>query len=375
MRATHLFAALALLLPVVGCASRCGSPPCDARASSEFVIGCGRKAELPPVEPNARYATAAAVVDDTVYVVGGMERGTTRDTTVASVEAYHPATRDWTRCAPLTTPRAFAAAAAFDGRLYVFGGLDRAGRALDSVEFYDPEKDVWAAAPSLGDARSRLAAVNQRDRSILVAGGLGADERNSAKVRVFFPRENLWRERQSLPSPRHGFALVDAGDDSERAFAIGGYDENGPLDRTEMFGGGLIRALGPDASPRSSGAASTISRTEKSTPIHPDDEGHEWWPKPPLAQARGFFGLARIGMRIYAVGGRCPTNPATEILDLRAIDSGWKRAAPLPKDLCRFSMVSWNGHLLVFGGETEGGMTVNADVLEYDPTSDGWTVR
>ncbi len=58
-----------------------------------------------------------------------------------------------------------------------------------------------------------------------------------------------------------------------------------------------------------------------------------------------------------------------------AVDAGWKSLAPMPKDLCRFSMVAWNGHLLVFGGETDAGKAVNADVLEYDPGADKWTVR
>ncbi len=315
-------------------------------------------------------------MDGAVYVVGGVERGASGDTAVAAVDAYDPAGRQWTRCAPMATARAFAAAVAFDDKLYVFGGLDGTGKATNSAEVYDPQKDAWSALPSMGDARSRLAAVNRMGHSILVAGGLDAAEKNSAKVRVFLPRENIWLEWAApLPTPRHGFALVDANDRTERAFAVGGYDETGPLNRTDMFGVGLIKVLDADGKPRWPGHTATDSRTGKTTVMDKDYRGYDWWPKPPLAQARGFFGMAMIGTRLYAVGGRCPTIPPTEVFDISAVDAGWKSVAPMPKDLCRFSMVAWKGHLLVFGGETDGGKSVNADVLEYDPEADKWTVR
>ena len=73
--------------------------------------------------------------------------------------------------------------------------------------------------------------------------------------------------------------------------------------------------------------------------------------------------------------GRCRDIPPTEVLDLDEIANGWRLAAPLPKDLCRFSMVAWEGRLLVFGGETDFGESVNTEVLEYAPDEDRWSVR
>ena len=346
-----------------------------ALALGVLLTACGRRPALPSIQPVARYGTAAAVVRGTVYVVGGVERGAKGDTTVAAVEAYDPETREWTRCAPMANARAFAAAVAFDEQLYVFGGLDTSGEATNSVEVYDPRKDAWSAAPSMGDPRSRLAAVNHMGHSILVAGGLDAEEKDSAKVRVFLPKENVWREWSELPTPRHAFALVDADDESERVFAVGGYDETGALDRTDRFGVGLVKVLGPDGKPRWPGATSTGSSTGKTTPIDKDYQGYGWWPAPPLAHARGFLAVALLDTRLFAVGGRCLAIPPTEVLDVSAVDAAWKSVAPIPKDLCRFSMVAWNGHLLVFGGETDAGKAVNADVLEYDPDADEWTVR
>lgn len=322
---------------------------------------CGGRpnaAARPSVQPTARYATTAAVVDDVVYVLGGVGRSDRKDVTVAVVEAYDPAARTWTRCAPMATARAFAAAAAVEGRIYVFGGLDAAGKALASGEVYDPTTDRWDDVPPMDVPRSRLAAAARDGRSILVGGGLDDRDRNLATVRIYHPNERSWLEWQPLAKGRHGLALASADDGSDRAFAVGGFDESGVLGLTEGFG------VGP-ADPK----------TGTAVPPGTPRQGYGWRPAPSLAHPRGFFGMARIGARLFAVGGRCKDVPPTEVLDLNAVDAGWSSATPLPKDLCRFSLVAWNGRLLAFGGETAGGMAVNTDVLEYDPAADRWSVR
>jgi hypothetical protein len=283
------------------------------------------------------------VVDGVVYVAGGFERGALSDSTVGTLEAYEPGARRWARRAPMPTARGFAAAAALGGKVYVFGGLDGSGKAVDTVEAYDPGSDSWSACPGMGMARSRLAAVAISGHGILVAGGMDSGERNLPMARNFIPGERLWLDWSGLPSPRHGLGLVSARDDTDRIFAVGGYDDSGPLASLEVFG--------------------------------VEGKFYKWLPGPPLTQPRGFHGLAAIGRKVYAVGGRLPGIPATEILDMDAVAAGWKKGAALPKDLCRFSLVEWSGHLLAIGGETGYGRAVNTDVLEYDPAADAWTVR
>ncbi len=349
----------------------------DRRAAIAVVVllaACGGRPAKPAIRPTARFATTAAIVDGVVFVAGGVQRGATGDATVATVEAYDPDARLWTACAPMSTPRAFAASAVFDGKVYVFGGLDAAGKSLDTVEMFDPERGSWIARASMGQPRSRLA-VAKHFHQIVVAGGTGVENENLAKVRVYAPKTNTWLEWADLPSPRHGFGLVDADDETDRIFAVGGYDDAGPLARTDVFGVGTVKARGPDGKLRWRGATATDTRTGKVTTFDEDYQGYSWWPGSALAQARGFFGLAAVGRRIYAVGGRCAAVPRTEVLDMDAAAEGWKQAASLPKDLCRFSMVEWDGRLLVFGGETAFGKAVNTDVIEYDPTEDKWSVR
>jgi kelch-like protein 18 len=279
----------------------------------------------------------------------------------------------------MPTARAFAAAVEFEGQIYVVGGLDAAGDALEVVEVYDPRTDAWSTCPPLDIGRSRLAAVNHMGASILVAGGLtaGGENANQQRVLVRLPGKPLhWGYWPGPLAPtRHGLGLVDADDGTERVFAVGGNDGAGPLADVQWWGIGTVNVRDAEGNLRWPGAKSTDLDTGDVTTFDEDYQGYGWWPGPPLATARGFLGVARIGRRIYAVGGRLREIPATEVLDLDALEDGWRKASPLPKDLCRFSLVEWGGHLLAFGGETEFGATINTDVLEYDPAADTWTVR
>lgn len=69
----------------------------------------------------ARSEITSAVLDNKIYVIGGFENGRS---TVSAVEVYDPIANKWTTVAPLPQPldHTAAAAASFDGKLYVVGG-------------------------------------------------------------------------------------------------------------------------------------------------------------------------------------------------------------------------------------------------------------
>jgi N-acetylneuraminic acid mutarotase len=67
---------------------------------------------------------------------------------LSSVERYDPEKNAWEAVAPMSTARDASAAAVVDGKLYVMGGYDRQNR-LSSVEQYDPVKDEWVAMASM----------------------------------------------------------------------------------------------------------------------------------------------------------------------------------------------------------------------------------
>lgn len=55
---------------------------------------------------------------------------------------WSPSQEDWEEMAPLSQARSFFPLVVFDGQLYALGGRDN-GVALNSVETYNPELNVW----------------------------------------------------------------------------------------------------------------------------------------------------------------------------------------------------------------------------------------
>ncbi len=162
--------------------------------------------------PSPRGALAAAVIDGRIYAVGGNPGG--NDLTM-----YDPPTDRWTTLAPMPTAREHLAAAAAGGKLYVAGGR-RAGN-IAALQTYDPSSDRWTTLAPMPTARSGIAAAVANGR-IFVFGGEGNPASTSG---VFEQNEaydivtDTWQTDAPMPTPRHGIgaAVVD-----ERIYIPGG---------------------------------------------------------------------------------------------------------------------------------------------------------
>lgn len=93
------------------------------------------------------------------------------------------------------------AAAAFDGRIWVAGGLAADGSAVDTVQVLDPAGGTWVGGPPLPQPVHHSALVNDGFRLWLV-GGYGADGRPLATVWALDPGADTWTEHFPLPEPR-----------------------------------------------------------------------------------------------------------------------------------------------------------------------------
>lgn len=147
-----------------------------------------------------RRHAAAVVVDDTILIFGGRdERGP-----LAEVEAFDLKTHRVTLRQPMPTPRYFASAALYHGRVYVAGGTLGWGR-LPVVEVYDPARDTWYVAPRLSTPRdTQLVVVNGALYGL--GGFLGHEEGVSAKVERLEGRR--WVEVSTLPRPTSAYAVA-----------------------------------------------------------------------------------------------------------------------------------------------------------------------
>ena len=73
------------------------------------------------------------------------------------VERYDLAAKSWEAVAPMGTARFAPAAAVLEDKLYAVGGYNDDESILSSVERYDPALDAWEAVAPMGEERDGLA--------------------------------------------------------------------------------------------------------------------------------------------------------------------------------------------------------------------------
>ena len=154
-----------------------------ARASSHYV--------------HSRTA-AVGVINDKIYVAGGMDTPSQRE-----LEVYDPVANRWTVKAPMHVPRNHTAGGVIEGKFYVVGGR-QANDNTNTLEVYNPQTNTWSTLAPMPTARSGIAAAVVNNE-FWVFGG--EDPQNlvlHAEVEVYNPVTNNWRREGNMPLPRHG---------------------------------------------------------------------------------------------------------------------------------------------------------------------------
>ena len=108
-------------------------------------------ADLPSL-PERRSSLDAAVVGDTLYVVGGWDMQGGDETAWHDTAWSVDLTAEELRWQQLATPpfhRRALALAAWEDRLYVIGGMREDGNSTTRVAVYDPAKQEWSEGPGL----------------------------------------------------------------------------------------------------------------------------------------------------------------------------------------------------------------------------------
>jgi N-acetylneuraminic acid mutarotase len=195
--------------------------------------------------PTARAGFATAAAGGKIYTMGG---ATVHDClTVSTVEAYNPEEDLWTTgLAKMPAPlRWRPSSSALDDIVYVVGGASREegcnGETLATVQAYDPATDRWSDKPFLPDGpRAQVGVgVDSANHLLYAVGGATAGPAYIAldTVEVYDPAGNggagSWTTKQHLNTPR-GFPAIAAV--NGKIYAVGGQKENfGVIDTVEEF--------------------------------------------------------------------------------------------------------------------------------------------
>jgi hypothetical protein len=120
--------------------------------------------------------------------------------------------------------RSYVAAAQLDGSIYVAGGMvGNTGRHLDRVQRLDPEAGAWRTLPPLPE-RVRAAAGARQLEDFLVIGGTTPRGGGRQVYAYDTGRPGTWRRLPVLPRPLYNHSAVTLGD---RVYVLGGYDTEG----------------------------------------------------------------------------------------------------------------------------------------------------
>jgi N-acetylneuraminic acid mutarotase len=245
------------------------------------------------------------VVDGKMHVVAG-----------GQIWQYDPAADAWnSRSAPLLTMRYHHALAAFNGKLYAFGGLreGEGGGPQTAVEEFDFAEGKWRARASLPGPRRDATAVVIGDR-IYPVGGF--DKTNQPlPILVYDPVRDAWEARRSVSKALScwGAHWIDG-----RIYIFGSQEETP--------GSSVLEVYDP--------ARDTISRRR------------------PVPWPRVAYATAQAGGKIYVLGGHLTKleEPQSSVDAYDPANDTWAKAADLPKPKSWAGALGVGTKIYVMGG-------------------------
>ena len=132
-------------------------------------------------------ATAAAIVGDKLYVLGGFQVVSNQPTD--EVQVYDLQSQQWSLASPMPSPRGGHAAVVLDGRIHLLGGGNSVSTIADHSE-YDPGTDSWRDLAPLPRAEGSPAAVVVDEKIYVIGGRSGFDD--FGDVYIYDPETDTW---------------------------------------------------------------------------------------------------------------------------------------------------------------------------------------
>ncbi len=258
----------------------------------------------------------------------------TRQAKGGAYQAVHG--EQWVSTTSLPAARSAAAAAAYNGKIYFFGG-EVGGIPQSAVAVYDPETSAWTSLTALSSARSNLSAASVGGKIYVLGGTNDSGATAQSKNEEYDPAANSWATKAVLTTPRSDLSAVAVG---EKLYAFGG----------------LLSGL----------VASGVNEQY-------DPAADQWTSKASFAAAGGRNKMSAAAVAgplagtIYAAGGAGPS------ADNSVYDTGanaWTPKTALPSAVEAGGAASLGGKVYVVGG-----LLGAAPVYEYDPATFQWTVR
>ncbi|ORB28010.1 serine/threonine-protein kinase [Mycolicibacterium parafortuitum] len=328
----------------------------------------------------ARRGAAVAAVGKTVYAIGGAT-GAGDGAATSSAEALKLSPRtpqpaaQWRSLPDAPTPRLMTAYTVLDDQIWIAGGI-REGETLQTVESYDTRTQQWQTQPSLPIPLNHAAAATYRGEVVVIGGA--TDTITQASDKVFALRDGKWVELASLQHARAAPAAAVVGD---KLVVVGGQDDKQIVPQTEVFDGTSWTQAADMPTPREHLAAVSdgvyvytvggrfLSADENTAAFERfDPQSGNWEKLPDMPTPRGSYGAAYLDGRIVVVGGEEPTRvlPTVEMYDVGI--RKWSTQAPLNTPVHGQAVAAVGSTVYVIGGAdrpTHEGPVATVEALDF----------
>jgi N-acetylneuraminic acid mutarotase len=184
---------------------------------------------------------SACVVGDKIYLIGGRNYTSTSpyycQTNIN--EVYDPQTDTWSRETNIPIAVQGYAAAVMNDKIYIMGGV-REGKSgsseiLNYNQVYNPQTQNWSTAANLPTINSyagcAVTSGNMAPAKIHLVGGCTATGFEN-KTQTYDPETNTWSTDAEMPSERAYFGLAMSND---VLYALGGFNGEKCLATNEKF--------------------------------------------------------------------------------------------------------------------------------------------
>jgi N-acetylneuraminic acid mutarotase len=328
----------------------------------------------------ARHGMAVDAVGQAVFAIGGSSEVGDRRATSSAEALRLPARRmqpaaQWRSLPDAPTARLMTAWTVLDDKIWIVGGL-RDGVALQTVESYDPRAGAWQTQPPLPVPLHHAAAATYRGE-VVVLGGASSDL-TQASTKVFALRAGKWVELPNLIHARAALAAAVVGD---KLVAVGGQNAKQLVPQTEVFDGSSWHDAANMPTPREHLAAVSdgtyvyavggrfLSSDKNSAAFERFDPQSGTWTKlVDMPTPRGSYGAAFIDGRILAVGGEEPTRVlgVAEMYDIA--DQTWTVLPPMPTPRHAEAVATVGNTVYCIGGAnrpTHEGPVATVEALDF----------
>lgn len=299
----------------------------------------------------------------------------------------------WSSGEPIPHAVTGAAAVAFGGKIYVFGGLDKRLSPYGKTQIYDPVANQWSTGASMPTPRWDLgaAALYQSGKSLIyTVGGNSSEKTASSAVEAYDPQANSWSKQASLPFPNAPAVAVALG----QLFAIGGYSSaSGPLAAVYRYHTDTNQWLKHDSMlvarsnpaigvvPNASGEAIVVTGGIASSGYTADNEkfahnrNRYWTEEPPAPIAVAYPCASEIDTRsgnpLFIAGGEGSSGVTGAAESFRLEFREWATLAFMPQPLAGAASATFDRKLYCIGGASAGypknGDTIYNNVQIYTP--------